>query len=110
MTDQMISPSTTMKIATAIRKMTVYSSRIWAPWLVTAIGGKSPVTNVSPILRTSTPNASRNRLTTMIAAPTLSAKIAVRVAFDLGELDINVLEDGQRLGGRDDRCGQQARS
>jgi hypothetical protein len=46
----------------------------------------------------------------MIAAPTLSAKIAVRVAFDLGELDINVLEDGQRLGGRDDRCGQQARS
>ena len=40
----------------------------------------------------------------MSAAPTASAKTAVCVALDLGELDIKVLEDGQRAStGRDDR-------
>src|SRR5712691_6439089 len=99
MTGQMISPSTTKKMATAIRKTTVYRSRISAPWLVTATGGKSPVTKVSPILRTSTPMARRTRLTPMIAAPMASAKIAVWEVRDLGELDIKALEDGQRSEG-----------
>src|SRR3954452_13761770 len=94
MTVHTISPSTTMKIATAMRKTIVYRSRIWAPWVVTAIGGKRPVTNTCPASIRLTPRPTRTRLRPMIAAPTATAKIAVWEARDLGELDIKVLEVG----------------
>src|SRR6187401_1370598 len=94
MTVQMISPSTTMKIATAIRKTIVYRSRIWAPWDVTATGGNSPPTKIWPAWRKFTPSPTRIRLSPTMAAPTARAKIAVWEVRDLGELDIKILEKG----------------
>src|SRR6187551_2283599 len=94
MTVQMISPSTTMKIATAMRKTIVYRSRIWAPWVVTATGGNSPPTKISPAWRKFTPSPTRIRLSPTMAAPTARAKIAVWEVRDLGELDIKILEKG----------------
>src|ERR1700686_1144103 len=90
----MISPSTSRKITTAIRKTIVYRSRICAPCAVTATGGKSPVTNVSPACRTLPPKATSSRTMPMMAAPRARATTAVLVVRDLGELDIKILEMG----------------
>src|SRR6476660_3523666 len=92
----MIRPSTTKKIATAITKTIVYRSRILAPSVVTAFGGKSDETNRLPSSKRFTPTAKRIRATPTMAAPTAIAKIAVdEGARDLGEPDIKVLEHGR---------------
>src|SRR4051812_37567320 len=110
MTVQMIRPSTTKKIATAITNVMVYRSRILAPSVVTAFGGNKDVTNRSPSSRRFTPRASRIRTTPTMAADTAIAKTAVdEEARDLGEPDIKALERGRAPPGRDDRC-EQARS
>src|SRR6186997_358639 len=90
----MIRPSTTMKIATAIRKTIVYRSRISAPCDVTATGGKRPPTNFLPSSSALIPSPTSTRLRPTMAAPTARAKIAVWEVRDLGELDIKVLEMG----------------
>ena len=95
MTDHRIRPSTTKKTATAIRKTIVYRSRMAAPWVVTATGGYSPVTNVSPYLMTSTPTAIATTTAISTRAPMAIAVSATVEGRVLGGLDINVLEDGR---------------
>src|SRR4051794_27996782 len=105
----MIRPSTTMKIATAIRKTTVYSSRIFAPCSVTATGGEKLFSRVLPAATRLKPIATRIADTTIRARPMAIAKIATDEGRDLGEPDIKILEGaGAPPGGTVDRFGQQA--
>src|SRR5262245_62957 len=106
----MIRPSTTMKIAAAMRNVMVYRSRIFAPSLVTAIGGYSEVRNFWPSSRRVTPREARIRDTRTTPAPGARAKSAVPVVRDRGELAIKVLERGRVPHGARRPVSEQARS